>query len=246
MKIQTIVLGALLSFNCFAYDVKTVEIENAFIPPEGFDNNDKIEVVLTGRMPSLCYELGETKLKFEKATKTFELTQLVNKRDYLNCEENQTGLKPRFQQTISLGRLEVGEYKIQYQDSGAYKNFKVSNPANRETIDDNLYAPITSAFIPDFVGTNQVVRVILGGHLEKSCLQFSEQNVETLYYDDVVVVLPKLLINSNDCRSQKKQIQNILAFKNLKVGSYLLHIRTLSGGSINKVFEITSNFPQNH
>lgn len=227
-------------------EVNTTNIDRAFIPPVSYDSNDKVELVIAGRLPGLCYELVQTQLDFDRESNTFTVKQNIKKREYLDCSEGHTMIRPKFQHTVELGRLTVGDYKVVYSEDGQdFKSFKVAKHTSTETIDENLYAPLTSAFISDVIGLSQTPRVILGGLIEMSCLEFDPSATELLYYEDVIVMLPKLKINSTDCVAQNKQIQTVVPLKRLPKGNYLLHIRTLSGGSINKLFEVTSEVPQN-
>ncbi len=243
MKRKLVMSLVVLVFSQTIYGMnkKEITLENLYIPPVGYDNNDRVEVVLTGKIPSLCYELGKTSIFFDNVKKVFTISQSVKNRELIHCENNEIVLE--FQKTISLGQLETGKYKIVSGD--LEKNFLIKKATISSAVDDELYAPLSSAFILDLISTEQTPRVILGGKLDQSCLSFNQSDVELKYYDDVIVLLPRMILKDIPCFNQQKVLQAVIPLQKMAKGKYLIHIRTMSGQSINKVFEIIGNTPQN-
>ncbi len=42
------------------FQIEEVELENAFVAPEGFDSNDDVLIVVEGKFPNGCYFKGNT------------------------------------------------------------------------------------------------------------------------------------------------------------------------------------------
>jgi hypothetical protein len=75
------------------------------------------------------------------------------------------------------------------------------------------------------------------GDLLADCLAF--QDIKVLDQGKVIVVLPILEQTSTTCHSTQEHFHQKVALpSNLAPGRHLLHVRSLNGRSLNRLFEV--------
>ena len=88
MKALSVVVLLGLSFNSFAIlpDVVEAPLDHLFVP-NGFDNNDNVEVVVTGKFPNPCYVRNSYKVKIQEDQIKIDVTSLsMDDPAYTKCE----------------------------------------------------------------------------------------------------------------------------------------------------------------
>lgn len=231
--------------------VQEVALEEVFVAPVGYDSNDNIEIVIDGKLPSACYDLFQTKIIPKPEKNKFSIKQYIRQKHLTECEtehsDHQGQTFPvQFTTVVSLGELAAGEYRIDYKkassSSQAVKTFQVST-ATAEGIDDHLYAPVSSAFIPELIYSTPNAQVILTGILGNSCMEMNPSDIQVERYGNIFVILPKLKLSSqseteNDCVAMPRPLQQFVSLGEVEAGRYLIHVRSMTGRSVNKTFTV--------
>lgn len=236
----------LLSFHAFATpQIKEVDLEEVFVVKKGYDSNDNIEVTFLAKLPSACFSPGHYNLT-QLSGNEFRLSFFIKKKGISSCageEKIQLKNPVYYSKTISLGELAAGEYKITFADQTKLrtKSFRVTK-ALANTLDDMEYAPVSNAFIPELVYTTSDAQVILSGIITTTCMDIFDEDIKVTRQGDVFVIIPKAQTIENPlCQKTEIPLQKIISLGSLKKpGSYLIHIRSQSGLSVNKVFQVRS------
>ena len=228
--------------------VQEVALEEVFVSPVGYDSNDNIEIVLDGKLPSACYDLFQTKIIPVPEKNKFLIKQFIRQKHLTECEtehsEHQGEIFPvQFTTVVSLGELAAGEYRIDYKKAASsgtkgVKTFQVST-ATAEGIDDHLYAPVSSAFIPELIYSTPNAQVILTGILGNSCMEMLPSDVQVEKYGNIFVILPKLKLSmQQECVANPRPLQQFVSLGAVEPGRYLVHVRSMTGRSVNKTFTV--------
>lgn len=213
-------------------------IQKVFVP-NGFDNNDNIEIVVSGNYPNTCYKTGPSLVEIDFVQKIISLTPQSFKYHSPHCADAFVS----FVQTIAIGSLPEGEYKIKLSNSPAMPmNNLIVKPRFTESPDDYLYAPVDSAYLEYDPLTKQNFITLAGEYPEFSdggCA--SLENVQFhLSPGPVLVVLPILSVFS-DCETtqgQRRFIKKVLLPDSVPGGSLLIHVRVLNGNSLNRLTSV--------
>src|SRR5690606_19009749 len=118
-----------------------VSVAKAYVP-QGFDNNDRTQIVIEGYFPNSCYRVGPNRA-FKNAKGEIEISQTA----YVYKGICLMMIVP-YQQTINIGVLETaGEYKI--VDTLSRKGLGVMPVAVSKSSgpDDYFYASINDAHV---------------------------------------------------------------------------------------------------
>lgn len=219
-----------------------MNIEEVFVVPTGYDSNDNVEVTFLSQLPGPCFEPSGHKLSLN-GEKTYELSFYAKLKPISTCQQNSDLIDTPvfYSQTIALGELTRGEYEIQFQHQNQIKRKSFSiNEARSNEIDDMSYAPVSNVFIPELVYFSQDVKVILSGIIRSSCATLNNHNIEVTQLGNIFLIIPKSeIIEQSDCTPIEVPLQNIVSLGSIqKAGSYLIHVRSQSGLSVNKVFHV--------
>lgn len=236
----TLLIYFVGNLNASPQDIQELDIEELFVIEQGYDSNDDIELTVHGALPNACFKLHEAKSN-RIGTNSFEIKVSMKKKNLSGCESALIETPVSFSQTISLGELDPGKYNFSYSVKGnikqKYMNIK---SADVSTIDEQLYAPISSAFIPELIYTTNNAHVVLTGIFYSNCFELKAENVEVIRNNNVFIILPKANYSQyKKCKNKMYPIQQIVNLGPIKTkGHYLVHIRSLSGLSVNRVFHV--------
>jgi hypothetical protein len=242
MRLQTITVLAscLLTFTARGSAKATPEqipspIQKIFIP-NGFDDNDNVEVVLHGEYPNTCYRTGKSGAKIDEETKT--ITVWATSYRYGSAGTFCAQVITPFIQVVKVGLVNRGNYRVVYnEDANIARNLTVK-PRTSESPDDYLYAPIENASVLVDERNNQTIQ--MQGHFPYmliGCMRLKEVVVQR-DPEDVLVVLPITeIVNDESCEQMTGdhyfeaavQVTDPLDQKGL------LHVRTLNGNAINQL-----------
>jgi hypothetical protein len=232
MKVLTVLMTAGLSLNAFAIlpDVVEAPIDHVFVP-NGFDNNDHVEIVVTGKFPNPCYTRNKYDVKIKNDVIKIDVTSLsMDDPAYTKCEP----LKIPFTEVVDLGSLQGGDYKIIVNEGGKYeqKDGIVIATSSSDSIDDNIYAMvdyIETGFTGGASGDAMLV-----AQSPSPCLVLDR--VEYLSNDkDALSVLPIMKKISSNCPEKRDRIEIPIKFDptKFKFEQILLFVRTIEGRSVN-------------
>jgi hypothetical protein len=212
-------------------------VEKIFVP-NGFDDNDSVEIVLHGEFPNSCYRTGKTGAKVDYATSTITVwgTSYLYEAANVSCAQVITP----FIQVVKLGVIKKGTYNIVYKDDSAVTKGMLIKSRLTESADDYLYAPVENASIK-FDGDTQILH--LQGYYPYmfiGCMKISQVQI-IKDPSDVLVVLPITeILNDEACAdmdpSHYFEYEAVVETPLTEEG--LLHVRVLNGNSVNQYVKV--------
>ena len=101
-------LVSLLSTSFAQTQVIDAPVDHVFVPA-GFDNNDNIELVVTGEFPNPCYKRNDVKVEVVDDVIDIKVTSIVSQDDKSTmC----AAMVVPFKENVIVGNLQGGDYKI--------------------------------------------------------------------------------------------------------------------------------------
>jgi hypothetical protein len=236
MKTLTVMLLAGLSLNALAKLPEVVEapVDHVFVP-HGFDSNDHVEVVVTGKFPNPCYVRNKYEVKVKGDLINIDVNSLsMDDPAYTKCEP----LKIPFTEVINVGSLQGGDYKIIVNEGGKFekKETILIGAASSQSIDENIYAKV------DYVETGFTGGAsgdaILIAQSPSPCLVLDRVDYLT-NNKDTLSVLPIMKRVSSTCPEKTERIEIPVKFSpsTFKSNQILLFVRTIEGRSVNSLIE---------
>jgi hypothetical protein len=205
-------------------DLVLAPIQRSFIP-QGFDNNDNAQVVVTGGYPNSCYHVGHTQYWIDRAAKKIDVEVTAYKTNNEVCLQ----VYVPFQQEISVGILDKGTYTVSVNQDTRNARTMTVRDAPTVSPDNHIYAPVT-----------QIIRVgarefLLRGTFHSSCMNMEE--IKVAYEPgEVVAVLPMAGYDSSCFETgQARPWEARFQVKNDLAGDFLMHVRSLNGDALNSV-----------
>lgn len=235
MKLISLVLivisYSLLTVTAFA-DNNPVVVPARFSKvyvPDGFDDNDNVQIVGEGMFSNSCYRYASTEVSVDHNNKKIRLTPTAYKYSGMCLMV----IMP-FDRALDLGILKKGTYSIvQGQEERQIGHITI-HAAIKPEADDYMYAPITQAFFKSDGITNHV---FLTGNFPLSCMKLKE--VKTHVQSDVFVLQPIVEIDKSvPCAEGEYPFETSVNAGALKQGRYLIHVRSMNGKSINSLVDV--------
>lgn len=207
-----------------------VDVKSVYVP-NGFDDNDEVQLMVEGTLPNTCYRISKTESTYDDATKTVTIKQWARK-FRASCLE----IAVPFSLEVDLGQLPYGEFTVAAR--GAAPEKLVVAEASSAGPDEYLYAPIESITISGGDGATR--RGTLEGRFVSSCMRLKE--VRVIDSGKTVEVLPIAeMAEGEDCVSGETPFtQDFDLPAELTPGRHLLHVRSLNGKALNQMFVIES------
>lgn len=226
--------------------LETVEIpvEAVLAPPKGFDDNDNIQLVIHGRLPNGCYILIEPSVVAVSPGK-YRVKQEALKRKAGVCADpsklpDSAKFPVPFQSEVSLGQLPAGGYEFDFASTQGIDGARslTVDPSVTSSIDSLPYAAVTQVSAQDVVAALDPIQVTLIGVLNSSCSEL-DPDVQVVKYDDVTVLLPTVHIKEGViCKQMTAPFIRRVTLKGTKMGHHLIHVRSMSGKSLNRIVEV--------
>jgi hypothetical protein len=234
MKVLATILATGLCFNAYAILPEVVEapLDHVFVP-HGFDNNDHVEVVVTGKFPNPCYVRNSHKVTVLNDVIKIDVTSVsMDDPAYTKCEP----LKIPFTEVINVGNLQGGDYKIVVNEGGKYEQRDSINiaAASSESVDDNIYAMVDYIEVGFTGGASG--DAILVAQSPSPCLVLDKVEYRTNGKDSISV-LPIMKRISSSCPEKTEQFEIPIKFdaSSFNYDQVLLFVRTIEGRSVNKI-----------
>ncbi|MEE3077950.1 MAG: hypothetical protein VX341_01335 [Bdellovibrionota bacterium] len=206
-----------------------VPIQNIF-SPEGFDSNDNVEVIVEGQLPNLCHKTPMKKVTIKGNTIDIKVTALSYHESNPFCPE----MVVPFLETVSLGVLDKGNYKINVNGKTVFAKDGVLtvNESTSDAVDESVYARV------DYIEKSHGSRTVkLKGYNPSDC--FVLEKIEVFHNNkDVYSILPKMKQISDFCPMKMIPFEyDVEVPKTLNKSRVLLHVRAMEGKSINTIFD---------
>ena len=208
-----------------------IKPEQVFVPP-GFDTNDNAQLVVSGGLANTCLKAGATKARVNHKKRQIYLEQEALQYTDCWCAE----LPTTYTKTVDLGVLEEGKYQVLVAD-GPEKVQKEGQmaiaAATTNAPDERFYAPVEEAVISNKDG---VAELTLRGTFSSTCTNLEQVKI-LQRTPGVIEVLPiSDLREGTACVAGENPYEKTVSLPAVK-GKTLVHIRSLSGQSINRVIE---------
>lgn len=224
-----------------------VSIGQVFIPPQGYDDNDNIQVVLDGALPNGCYRIADESAVVNPDTKQISAHVFAYRHTDGACADQDNlpdTLRPvvPFTLDVSLGVLPAGMYRVLFQRSASVEGIRTFtiDRATTSSIDNLPYAAVSSVWVPDAVWSDQPFHVDIVGSLTSSCSTIDSVSVKLV--GDVFVVLPVLGFKPNVlCALLMVPFQRSVDLAPVAEGRYLIHTRSMNGRAVNRVFSAVAH-----
>lgn len=218
--------GLLASVNSYAEssDLFVLPVKKAFIP-QGFDNNDTVQVVLTGKLTGTCEKVAHTQVMTTDDPTKIEIIQWGRRFNGICLP-----LASTYQSEVTLGRLAAGTYSLSVTGMDPV-GLEVSE-ATVSSQDDYIYAPVAKVTVlregAQYVAT-------LFGTFPNDCYRWKD--IELRDQDDVLVVLPILeYVADRECGNTPVPFEEQIVLPEMSAEYHLLHVRSASGHALNKLF----------
>lgn len=238
--LNSMLIAAATSWSCLTL-ANTVlvpaPIDKVYVP-NGFDDNDKVEVVVHGKFVSSCYKMGPATATVNVAAKKIVISAEAYFYSGAACQQ----MTVPFIKTVELrGPIPAGSYQVEVAKRAVVKPVRLTvTRATRQEADDFLYAAVQSVEVEETHGGDAIV--LRGQHpsLFQGCIKFVE--IKTyMSPTNVLVVQPitKIENNSAACTGNtNSRFEYRAPLTNLKRGQYVVHVRALDGNAINQLLEI--------
>ncbi|MFY7992365.1 MAG: hypothetical protein ACOVP4_03655 [Bacteriovoracaceae bacterium] len=196
--------------------------------PTGFDNNDNVEVFVSGEFPNSCYSRNKVEVNVQEETIKINVTALVNSESE-KCED----YKVSYLEDVTIGNLQAGDYKVIVNDKISEK--LVVAETRSTSVDDYIYGEVDYVELGFTGGLNGEVALV---GRTADCIVL-DRVVTIDNGKDTLSVLPIMKIASNSCAKQKVQFNIPVNFDQTKFKGekILLYVKTMDGKSVTSLLQ---------
>lgn len=191
--------------------------------PQGFDNEDNVEITARALKPSPCYE-----------TPTASFIQ-VNNQIIISMRAAKKfgnriclGMVVPQMVTVSLGKMKTGDFEFFAANSAQAKaHMKIGIPKS-ESVDDYIYAHVENVLYNKETRTTSLI-----GRNPSDCVELD--HIETQWNGvDTLAILPIMKQVKAQCDSVMVPFQyDYIIPETNKTDIELLHVRSLNGNAVN-------------
>ncbi len=222
-----------------------VPVAHVFVPPQGYDDNDNIQLVLDGTLPNACYKVADNSIRLNKETQEIRAQLYADRKIDGDCADPRQ-IPPSLQAPVpftvevSVGKLSWGQYQVVYKDSATNQRSRtfVVEKAQKRDVDNVPYAAISSVWINDTVPSGSAIEATIVGSLTSTCAYLTPE-VVIKKMDDIFVVLQGQSVRPNlICAFMLVPFQRTLQLGTADEGRYLIHARSMNGNAVNHAFSV--------
>jgi len=226
---------ALSTNNAFADDppggTLVVVTADASFVPVGFDDNDDVVIVLDGNLPNSCHKISHTEILTDPVTQKVTVVQYARRYPGI-CMQS---LVP-YTSESNIGIMPTGIFKV--KSPGTEDEKLQVTEATSAGPDEFLYAPVESAKVT-FDEASRTYRGVLEGRFTNTCMRMKE--VKVINSGKTIEVLPimEMVDSPIGCQNTDMVFSWTLDLpRDLDPGRRLMHVRSLNGKSVNKMFSV--------
>lgn len=214
-----------------ALEVIPAPVDHLFVPA-GFDNNDNVELVVTGRFPSTCYSRNKVEVKVHNDLIDVKVTSFTRRDSRVNC----LAMTVPFTEVVTVGNLQAGTYRVAVnsQTRAGLRDRLTVSESRSNSMDDFIYASVDYIEL-GFTG-GQTGSAWLRAQLPSPCIAFDR--VEYLSNGkDVVSIMPIMKRLSDFCPMKMVPYEIPITFdlERLSSKKVLLFSRSIDGKSVSTV-----------
>lgn len=228
MKKLIIILGLISSPLFASHSQKVMQtqvpVDHLYVP-KGYDSNDNIELVVEGYLPNLCYKNPSSVVNVDG--NTINVSIIANSTDFegAQCAE----MIVPFSHVFTVGLLHKGNYNVVV--NGEHSTSLFVTESSSDAIDEDIYANVEH--IKQIPGEQ---RVVIKGHHPSFCLEFDRFEI-THNDKDVYSVRPITKKITDFCPKKMIPFEYEMEVPNeLKRNRVLIHVRSMSGNSVNSIY----------
>lgn len=234
---KSVVLTLTFLFTSFLQaqvSVVDAPVNHLFIPT-GYDNNDNIELVVSGFYPNTCFSSHRNEVSVVGDTVYVKVTALVRETIFSSCDK----VSVPFHEVINVGNLQGGDYKIIVNNNSRNQiseKLFVDEAASRNT-DDHVYAIVEYIDLGFTLG--QAGYVNLMAKTPSDCYEFDR--VEYISNKkDTISILPILKKVKENCSKKGTYFTIPLKYtpQDFSSSQILLFSRTLQGKSVYSIVQM--------
>jgi hypothetical protein len=202
-------------------------IEKVFAP-NGFDNNDHVQVIVSGTYPNACYKVARTGFSIDPNTRQIKVW--ASSYEYSQNQPFCAQMRVPFTQVVDIGLLKEGQYEIHVMEPSAKQAIQI-HKATVESPDEALYAPVTSV-----VAKTQ--SVVLSGEFPRlltGCMKITHIGTD-VDPGDVLVLRPEAeIFPEEECLGVETKFSVEAGLPYPINRETLIHTRVTNGSSLNLV-----------
>lgn len=213
-------------------------VQKVFVP-QGFDDNDNVEVILHGHFPNSCMKSGPVEVNVNADSRVISVKPEVFVYESSLCLE----LEVPFIQRVAVGNLAVGSWRVEVVGNVVKEPLPLDIARARSAApDEALYAPVEDVvLLPDERGGGH--RVVVSGLWPQApqgqCFDIAK--IESrLGPDNVLVVLPIAeLHREGECQvpaNRNRRFSGSAIVDQRLADDVLVHVRVMNGESLNKFY----------
>jgi hypothetical protein len=212
--------------------------QNTFLP-SGFDDNDNVQLVVSGYLPNTCYKAGVATAQVDQKEKKIYIQNTA----YIYGGSWCAPVTVPYMHTVNLGFVPAGRYQILIQDQQnkshdqGFLNVAVSTTA---AADDYLYAPVQDVFVesPDHSQPpTSHPTLVIRGMFESDCMHLQEVKVN-YRSPNIIEIFPIASMDEKDCHAVSTPFESHVKLQGVPSGSTLIYVRSLNGQAISKVINL--------
>ena len=211
-------------------EVVTSPIDHLFVP-KGFDNNDNVEIVVTGKYPNPCYTRNNSVVEIRDNKVLITVTSLLRE-----SGENCNPMSVPFTEAITVGNLQAGPYEIIVNGGTNYEQTESLNVeiSNSTGVDEHIYAIVDYIELGFTGGISGIAFLMVRS--PSDCVVFDR--VEYLANGkDTLSVQPIMKKISDNCIEKVKRFEIPIKFdpQSFKHKDLLIFVRSIEGKSIHSI-----------
>jgi hypothetical protein len=221
----------LLAFTSILHAAQIVipaPVEHLFVP-KGFDNNDNVEVVVSGAFPNSCYSRNKVDVAVVDQNINVKITALQNTTTTGACKE----LEISFLENVTIGSLQAGTYKISV--NGILEESLIVGVSPSQSVDDHVYAMIAYVelgFTQGRAGNAMLVGMNMNDCLKLDRVEYISNGVDTL---SILPIVKKV----TECSGRKEYFEIPIKFdpNDFSGDLILLFVKTMDGKSVSAMID---------
>jgi len=229
MSPKWMLVAMCLVFSAAAHARGFIKTENVFVP-NGFDDNDEVQVIADGYLENPCQKISESTVKKDLHAKRIVVeVKAIMETVFCNWD-----FRVPFTRVLSLGQMPEGDYTVMTEDGKIVEKLSVAR-AKSSSPDDKLYAPVDRVRVK--LNQNGEFEAIIEGRFPDDCSTIGE--LELTNSGKTLEILPLMVREKKhpgQCEPRQVPFEATKILPSLKPGKYLVHVRSLNGQSENAVF----------